>query len=282
MEFHAFADMRQRLGRARARTGSGKVAGVGERQRAAATVRADRGGDQHRVAIGWAGLRPHKPRRCNGAGRPRQEQKRGGQASRRSGRRAARRRSRRGKRPSEAPTRASVPLRARSRRRAGETAFEKRQHRSISMRADENKTRTKASPSSLSARPRALASSIVAAPAARDRREAGIGRDRFRVEPGAGRLDRRLQPLGEGLAIEARGDRRQIFDHGDARPAREAAPAPEEAGVERDGKAGRAGFSVKRGDAELVARRRAGRAARALGIDEDLAARSQRPRAPGR
>ena len=95
-------------------------------------------------------------------------------------------------------------------------------------------------------------------------------------------LDRLLQPLGERLLVEARRDRVEHLDHDRAGIAQERAARPEQAGIERDRQAGRAGLAVEMRDAVFVARLGAGRAARALREDDDLATARRAPRAHAR
>ena len=90
------------------------------------------------------------------------------------------------------------------------------------------------------------------------RRKRRVARDRLGVEALAGALDRSLEPRGEGGALKAGRDRRQIFDHRDARAPDKAATPPEKTGVERDGQTGRRVGGVDDGDPGLVVRRGAG------------------------
>src|SRR5262245_28930814 len=84
-----------------------------------------------------------------------------------------------------------------------------------------------------------------------------------------------LEAGEKSLAVEAGRNRIEKLDPDRARMTLERAPAPEQAGIERHRQAWRAGFRVQVGDAGFVGRRCAGRAPRALGKNDDLAAARQ-------
>ena len=276
----------------RATTGSGKtpVSASARMRRASVGVRRHR--DQRRVAIGGAGAPPHRPKRCSAVPKRRARRKSAATERRRQAPRAARRRPRRNRRAVDGAGSgqgslgelggASAACGRDGCRGAADIGRSPR-------RTGENKTRTKATPRQASSarcadrRPAARRDSVgVAARRPASARGDGSAATASALSRAQALSIVALQPRREGVAVEAGRDRRQIFDHRDARAAREAAPAPEQPGVERDRQAGRAGVGVERGDAELVARRRAGRPARALGIDDHLPARRQAPAAPGR
>ena len=142
VKFEAFGDVRE--GRPGARqNGLGKYAGVGNRQRSAAAIGLDRGGDQHGVAIGGTGARlvdgddVTAPGRAAPGTKPRRES---------SSARAARASpsvSARGGAVGGAGSGQGSASAAGAAAGEGRNGVLERQHRTISMRAAWNKSRTK-------------------------------------------------------------------------------------------------------------------------------------------
>src|SRR5207248_7050318 len=87
----------------------------------------------------------------------------------------------------------------------------------------------------------------------------------------ASALEPIFQLCHEGLALQARRNRRQEFQGDGAGLLDEAAPAPEQAGVEGDGNDRQVEVAIKRGHAGLIGAVLTGGDPRSLGEDQKIA-----------